>query len=601
VSRFVWLILPILAVSAFAQEKLTATVDRTTLRVGESLTLTLTFEGSASGVSEPKVPPLEKLQVAGGPFTSTSFTIVNGRASSTASFSYILRAKEAGQGMIGPAKVVFRNKELASNSINVTILTASASAPGAGKDMKGGAADVFIRVTPDRTTAYVGEQITLTYKLYFARQIASPEIARLPRATGFWVEEISAPQQLTLTDEVINGRPYKAAVLRKLALFPTGPGELDVEPMVINTKVETQSRRRSLDPFDIFNDPFFQLGRQFEAVELESPTVRLNAKPLPQTGVPIDYDGAVGSFEMRTVLDRQTCKTDEAVTFTIEIEGTGNIKTLAEPRVSIPPDIQRFDPESSEDIRRNQAKVAGKKTFKYVLIPRAPGLQEIPEIHYSFFDPERGKYQTITGGPLRLQVEKGSGGGMLPSGIAVASKQGVENIATDIAFAKTQAGSFTIPGRAPHRGIIFWMGAAAPWAALLSIVATARIQRKMSGQQRRRDLLRAAFKETQAAEKALKTGHIEQAAQHAAVALDSMAESAVGQPCAALTPMELEDIWRSQQLDTELLQMIRDVQDECDRARFASGTFSRESAGQLVRKVKTVYAGIERLLGKGLL
>lgn len=581
-----------MSLSAFAQEKLTASVDKNTVRVGESFTLTLTFEGAASGVSDPQLGQLENLQVAGGPFTSTSFSIVNGRSSSRASYSYVLRAKQPGKGVIGAATAKYRGKDLTSNPVTVTVLSASAPAPT--RDSRGGGSDVFLRVSPDKTTALLGEQVTLTYKLYFAAQITSPEILQLPRATGFWVEEIALPQTLPLTDELVSGKPYKVAVIRKSALFATATGELEVEPMVIQTKVEKRTKRRSADPFDIFNDPFFQLGRQFEPLELTSPGVTLHIKPLPQSGVPSNFTGAVGSFRLRASLDREQCKTDEASTLTIEIDGTGNIKTLPEPSVAFPADLQRFDPEVTDDIRRNQTKISGRKVFKYVLIPRAPGMQVIPAITFSYYDPEKNRYTEISSTELRLQVEKGTGSGYVPSGISVASKQGVENVGTDIAFAKTNPGQFVNSFHAPHQSALFWFFSATPWIALAAFTVVNRQQARGGARLIRRRALQNAHRSIAQAVKLLKNGKSESILRKAADALAEIYTAALGKNATGMPQHELEAEWHALHLDPVLLDRLLHIQSECDRARFTSSKTSTDSMKAILQELGTASRQIER-------
>jgi hypothetical protein len=594
VRAFVWILLFALSLPALAQERLTATVDKNTVRVGEAVTLTLTFEGSASGASQPKLPALENLDVVGGPYTSTSFSLVNGRASSTASYSYVLRAKSPGKGVIGPASARFRGRDFTSNPITVTILVASAPAPGGGTPGSGSTADAFIRVYPDQTTASMGEQITLTYKLYFAVQITSPEIIQLPRATGFWVEDITIPQTLPLTDEVVNGRGYKVAVIRKSALFPTAMGDLEVEPMVIQTKVEKQTRRRSPDPFDLFNDPFFQLGRQFEPLELSSPSVTLHVRPLPQTGAPSDFGGAVGSYRIRAAFDRESCKTDEAVTLTVEIEGTGNIKTLPEPKLTVPADVQRFDPDVSDDIRRNQTRIGGRKIFKYVIIPRAPGTQVIPPISYAFYDPDRDRYSTVSTSELRLQVEKGSGVPGMPSRIAVASKQGVENVGTDIAFAKTSPGRFLRSSGLPHQDVLFWLWTASPWAAFAAVGIVSGNRRKSTARGRKRTALKAVARHMAQAERALKTGKPESVLHSAAEALDGLFSAALDRSATGMTELEVEAEWKSHGLDPLLLEKLKDAQAECDRGRFTTGGLTAEGMKSILRSLRSAAAEMER-------
>jgi hypothetical protein len=337
---------------------------------------------------------------------------------------------------------------------------------------------------------------------------------------------------------------------------------------VIQTKVEKQTRRRSPDPFDLFNDPFFQLGRQFEPLELSSPSVTLHVRPLPQTGAPSDFGGAVGSYRIRAAFDRESCKTDEAVTLTVEIEGTGNIKTLPEPKLTVPADVQRFDPDVSDDIRRNQTRIGGRKIFKYVIIPRAPGTQVIPPISYAFYDPDRDRYSTVSTSELRLQVEKGSGVPGMPSRIAVASKQGVENVGTDIAFAKTSPGRFLRSSGLPHQDVLFWLWTASPWAAFAAVGIVSGNRRKSTARGRKRTALKAV-------------------ARH-------MAQAALDRSATGMTELEVEAEWKSHGLDPLLLEKLKDAQAECDRGRFTTGGLTAEGMKSILRSLRSAAAELER-------
>jgi hypothetical protein len=587
VIALIWLCLLACALPAAAQERLTAMVDHNTLRVGENVTLTLEFSGATGGVPQPTFPELQKLQLAGGPYTSTNFSIVNGHASSTTSYSYSLRAIDAGTGRIGEAVLKFKNKEYRSNPITVNIISGGATATtGAGKGNESG--DVFIKVYPDKTEAYLGEQITLVYKIYFASQISNLEPTKAPGTTGFWVEEYPLPQQLTVSREVLNGRAYNTAVFKKIALFPTSVGNLTVEPLSISTQVQRQ-RQRSGDPFDIFNDPIFgSLRAPSEPIEISSPSVRINVKPLP-AGAPAGFSGAVGTYRIQSALDRNACQTGDAATLTVTISGNGNIKTLPEPVIKFPPDLDHYDPEANDDIRRDQPHIGGTKTFKYVVIPRAPGSQMIPAVTLAYFDPDAGHYNTATTSEIPLQVSKGEGNSAYMSGV-VADKRKVESVSTDIAFVKTTPGRFVPLGTSPHERMDFWGFTLAPWAIVAAALVVSRKRQTLTAG--RRGALLKAQKQIAMAERALKSGKNEMVLHHIAAAMDTVLSGAIGADVTSLTSDHLAELWQKENLDSEVLRDITDVQGECDRARFAAGGSIPTTLRSLIATSRSI---VERL------
>jgi len=279
----------------------------------------------------------------------------------------------------------------------------------------------------------------------------------------------------------------------------------------------------------------------------------------------------------------------------VRIDGTGNIKTLPPPEIQIPADIERFDPEVTDDVRRNETLIYGAKVLKYVLIPRAPGVQVIPPIVYAFYNTQKNKYETVSTPELRLNVEKGDGSSTFASGVAVATKHGVANIATDIAFAKTRPGNWVTVGCLPHQQMGFWGLTIAPWAVLGASLLVVR-RRERQGQRllgRRGALLRAA-KELALAEKAGKGRNTEIVLRHVNAAADEALMAGSDRTDVALSPVEWREIWQTRDLDPALLDAILEVQSECDRARFAAGAVSPETVKRLVERMRIVIDQLGR-------
>ncbi|MDD5087229.1 MAG: BatD family protein [bacterium] len=592
--RLIWIVVMLAWTTVHAQVRFTATVDRTVLRVGESVQLTLTFEGAASGIAAPALPQMDGLKQIGGPFSSSNTSIINGRVSSSSGFTYVLRAVREGRAEIGAAQIAHKGQTYRTQPISLTVLSPSANAPNADPS-DGAGEDVFLRVYPDKKEVYLGEQVSVQYKIFFTVQITNPEFVRMPKATGFWIEDIPLPKELPLTDEIIGGKRYRAAVIRKSALFATTVGDLEVEPLVVNVKIQTGGRGRSRDPFDLFNDPLFQFGRQMVPREVASPDFTIRVKPLPQVGVPAGFDGAVGQFRAKAVLDRPSCHVDEGVTLTVDIEGQGNIQMLPKPQISFPADIQSFDPEITDDIRRGGNRVSGRKSFRYVLIPRAPGVQVIPAWSYVYFDPERGQYSQAEVPELRLAVDNRIGGPGLQPSVPVASKQGVETIATDIAFAKTRAGAWhSISSVRPHASAMFWIGTGLPWAGLAAIALWTRVQRKKRGPLLAR--LRAERDATRLldlAERQAKTGKIEVALRHLDGAAERAIFAAAGMTAKTHGAEQIREAALANGIQEDVLTGVQAIREECDLFRFGAGGGTAERCQAMIQDSR---ARIEALL-----
>lgn len=581
--------------TAAAQIEFQATVDRASVRLGDQVKLMLEVKGVASGAPTPKLPSLTGFELVGGPFRSSELQVINGKMTGSITYTYVLRATTPGMGKIGPSTLTFRGRPYRTQPIKIQV--ADAGKPSDREAPKGEVKDVFVRVWADKKSVYRNEKVVLTYAIYFRSSISSPDIVRLPRTAGFWVEEFRLPQDLPVREEIVKGLQYRTAVFKKMALFPTQTGKLTIEPLVLRTQVQVRTRRR--DPFGLFDDPFFSRGVRTETREIRSPSVAIEVKPLPTEGRPADFNGAVGDFEIGANLDKTTSPVHEAVTLAFKIGGDGNIKTLAEPQLSFPPDIEHYDPKVTDDIRRSGGRIYGSKTFEYLLIPRAAGVQHIPSISYSYFNPKTKRYQRLSTPELTLQVEKRTETEGSSFGIPVATKRGVEQIGQDIAYMKVKSDTFRRRGGAPYEELTFWLALAAPWAAVTVVFTEKRRRERLRDVPLRERSLRApgrARKGFAQAEKLLARGQEEAFYGTVAHTLRTYLAGRLNWPADDFTTTELEETWHEKNWPPEVLEEARRALGACDFARFASSGPAPDSRDQILKDAKRVVEKVEHLI-----
>src|SRR5262245_56962390 len=167
-------------------------------------------------------------------------------------------------------------------------------------------------------------------------------ISKAPGLTGFWSEDLPMPKEIKLSTETINGKQFAVGTLRKMALFPQRSGALNLDPMEIEVTVPV---RRQSD--DFFNS-FFNTTQPVNYKTSTEP-VSITVLPLP-ANAPAGFTGAVGKFEMDAAVDKRDVKTNDAVTLKVKISGRGNLKLLEAPPISVPPDLEGYDPKISNNI-----------------------------------------------------------------------------------------------------------------------------------------------------------------------------------------------------------------------------------------------------------
>jgi len=429
----------------------TASVDKNTVATDEQFTLELTLNGGGMGGGKNlKLPDLGKFMILSGPNQSSSVQIVNGSVSSTVTYSYVLQPREAGKFTLGAATIEAGGKQYSSQPVEMTVVKGSAkpkqsAASGQTPDTDVQVGDnLFLRATVDRSRVYLGEQVTVSFKVYTRVRITNYTINKLPSMTGFWGEELAVPQQVALTNETVNGKQYQAGLLKKVALFPTQSGTLEINPLEIVCQVQIQNRKRSNDFFDqFFNDPFFN-NVATSNISIKSPPVKISVLPLPKTDVPASFKGAVGKFSLNAGVSSSTVKTNEPLSLKATIGGSGNIKILEAPNLELSNDFEKYDPKVNETIDRSSNVVNGSKTFEWLLVPRYPGQKRIPPLEFSYFDPSKGKYVALKSAAIELTVEKGSA--EAPQIVNGISKEDVKLLSQDIRFIKTNSSSFRRKG-----------------------------------------------------------------------------------------------------------------------------------------------------------
>ena len=468
----------------WAQDDPTLTVSaKKQVMVGERFQVV--FEANAEGKNF-QAPSFTGLTVVGGPFTSTSssFQMVNGSMSHSVkcTYTFALQAYQEGTFHVGSASLNVKGTKITSEPFDIKVVPddGSHAAPAGGGGSSGqsqsqqntndpqvSGKDLFLRVIPSKKSAYVGEQVVLTYKLYTKVPVSSLSVDKAPSYAGFWTKDISDNTGGTLrqSNEYINGIEYTSAEIQKVIVVPQRAGKLTLDPMSVECIAQIRkesNRQRSMDPFEeFFNDPFFNRNIVNVKKELSSQPLTLDVKSLPEANKPASFAGAVGNYNFKSDIDMTELKTNEAFTLTYTVSGTGNIELLQMPEPVFPPDFEVYDPKitTSTDVTANG--LSGTKKAEYLVIPRRAGSFTVPTVEFSYFNPANGTYQTLQSQPYEIQVEKGkdeAGGGIYAS-----NQEDIKYLGSDIRHIMTGN-----PRLRPQQSSLF--GSAAYFVVLLALL-----------------------------------------------------------------------------------------------------------------------------------
>lgn len=386
--------------------------------VGEQFRLTYTVNAEGK---ELRIPDMSDFDVLMGPSTSTnrSIQIINGQSSSvfTQTFTYIIMPKKEGTFNLAPATIKVKNANYSSNSLVIKVLPPdqtnknNSSQSGGGNtapSISGSSSgisneDIFVRMNVSNRNVYEQEGILVTFKVYTLYDIGFDNL-KFPEFEGFFAQDIELNSQWTL--ENYNGKNYRTAVLKQTILYPQRPGKITIESGKYDVVIRVRTQKQVRSFFDDFFDSYQDVKK-----EITSAPLTIDVKPLP-SGKPASFSGAVGNYTMNSTISSNSIKSNEAVTLTVTLNGSGNIKLLKNPDVVFPNDFEVYDPKvNNNNINTTTAGTSGTKIIEYMAIPRYAGDFEIPAIQFSYFDPKSGAYKTLNSESFKLHVEKGAGGG----------------------------------------------------------------------------------------------------------------------------------------------------------------------------------------------
>jgi BatD DUF11 like domain len=457
-------------------QSFTASVDNQKVGLNDQFQVSFTFSGNdINNLSNFKPPSFSSFMVLSGPNQSTSVQIINNAVSATKTFSFYVQAKNIGKYTIGSASITYNGKTYTTSPLSIDVVKGSTQPQGSAASKptssnvstKEIADNLFIKAIPDKHKVYLGEQVTVTYKLYTRLGIASQmSVNKLPQYSGCWAEELNTSNTIRFTTETYDGKQFRVGILKKVAIFPSQTGELDVTPMELSIPVEIRRKQTSNDFFDnFFNDPFGQT--ETYDYDAKSNVIKLDVAPLPDKDVPQSFKGAVGEFTLSSSLDKKTVQTNEALNLKVTISGTGNIGLLNTPDINLPTGFEQYEPKTIQQINRDN-EISGKKEITYLLVPRIAGKKEIPSIKFSYFDLNKDKYVTLATEPYDVDVEQGANNG---NNYVAGTQSGVKLLGDDIRYIKTNIADLTKYDGIMLYHVGFWVATALPLALLIGFVS----------------------------------------------------------------------------------------------------------------------------------
>ena len=547
-------------------------------------------------------PSFKDFEIISGPNQSQNIQFINGSLSQSFSISYVLIPKKEGSVVINAAKAIVNGQTIYSSPITLDVQKGnsnySAQSPQRNTEPQEASAnvskeDIFVRTSINKKQCYIGEQITLTQKIYTRIELRGIQNVKFPHLEGFWSKNQENNRNIQLHIENIDGINYYVGEISTQYLFPQKSGKLTISPIEIECVVRKRSSRA---PRDIWEQFFGVNAFEDHVITLKSQPINVEVLELPTANKPSNFSGAVGTnYNFKTEINKTKIPANEALQLKITISGTGNIPLIDAPKINFPQEFETYDPKVTENISTANG-VSGTKTFEYLIIPRQEGHYKLSDIQFSYFNPSTKNYVTIPSPEILIEVTPSTSTNNNTAQVYQQFKQEIKAEDNDIHFIKLYPFSLSKKYRSFFNSTAHITFTLLPYLAMLAVFGFYQYQRKQQSnwanfQQKRAQKI--ALKHLQLAEKTLKTGNTIEFYTAIIQALENYLKFKFKLQKSELSREKIKEIFNKYNISDELQKRYFDLMDTCELAKYAP-IASQQSPENLFTHTKQLITDFEQ-------
>lgn len=404
---------------------------------------------------------------------------------------------------------------------------------------------VFVRIATDKQRCVVGEQITLSYYVYYRTDLQLT-VQREPPLGDFLRMEIdrtSGTEDAILTS--VGGFRYHVKLLDQVAIFPVRAGKLSTGAL---------SARFT--------------GRRFGSQELEraSNEVEIDVREPPLEGRPLGYRlGDVGSFTLTAKVSPRQTTAGETVAVEVRLAGRGNLPAAL--KIPERTGVEWLTPEKNEEIGLKSGKISGWRSFGYAVRLGDAGEIDLGTLALPYYDDETRRYEVAQVELGTVQVSPRAGDSKAGAGGGDPRQPSERDAFGTLATPRTERSPFTPAADSGVDPRLFWSFLVAP--PVLVVVTTAfwaamgKLRRRR--QAKKRDpatLARRALSELRT------TDDPKDRAAHAERAIHLAVEASTGVKSRGVLLADLALELGRHEVATHLIDDVVDTLQACSTVRF---------------------------------
>ena len=568
-----------------AQVTFKSVVSKTELGLNERLRIQFSID--KQGADDFTPPNFNNFKVLAGPSQSTSFSSVNGKTSYKLTYTYIIQPTVKGTFTIPSASITYNDEIIKTNTVRIKVLSA-VDIPKDPNDPRYVASEnIHLVAEVSNTNPYVGESISVVYKLYVnisevnvqnTREISSPSFS------GFWNQSIDVKKWVPINGSY-KGKPHRYVVVRKTVLIPHKSGKLIIDPMEMEITAGIPMGRRDFFGNMLMNDINFTTTSGKKLIQV---------KALPLNNKPFDFTGAVGDYDFNVTASKTDLNANESAQIKVEVSGIGNLKLIKLPVIETPKGLETYEPEHKESITTNLSGLKGRVYNQYAVVPQFRGKFKIPGVTFSYFNPKDEKYHTIQTDAIILSALQGK----LPNeeNINLDSKRSVVGNENNIRYIHSKTDFISTENKEDFYGSnIYYLLLVLPLLSIPLGIYIGKKKKQRDGDiigNKRRKADRLARKYLSQAKKQL--GKKEAFYVALEKALHNYLKAKLQVETSDISKEKIAEILLKRKVNEQTINEFKLVLDNCDYARYAPST--EVMMKQEYEKAKEVIAKIDKQL-----
>jgi tetratricopeptide (TPR) repeat protein len=555
-----------------------ATLDRDTISLGETVTLSLTVNNGTPN-AQPNVPAIAGVRF-GSMSQITQHQNINGQVSDSVIFQIEMQPAKVGDYLIPSITAIVDGRRMSSRPLKLKVVQ------GTPPPSNNGAPETaFVRLVPSATNLYLGQVMPLEVQCYYQDNV-DPRSIQLP--------------QINNDNFIIGNFPNNPAMSRSrqgTAIYHW----LNFRVPVTATRTGPQHLGPATwSMTELFGPPsFFSQYSRSRPLTVTSETAEIKVLPVPTNGAPPSFHGAIGDFSLAQYeAGPVSVGVGDPITLKIRIAGSGAWDTVTLPANE--QDWREFKtyPPTSKLDSSDPLQIQGSKYFEQVITPLNAEIKEVPAFAFSYFNPATGTFQTLNHPPIALAVHPTAA---TPQPTIIASSTTppeAQQQNQDIVHIKPLPGTVGTPAPPLVVQPVFLILQALPPLVWISALIWRRQKDRLANNPRLRRRREVALLVQQGLAELPTHAAANAAAQfHSAILrlLQEQLGERLDLPAPAITEAVLDEV---KGLDASNSALLRDLFRACDQYRYTPEHTSQALAS-LIPKVKTALAALQKIPAAG--